>query len=46
MIEQIKSLFEDDGIIKRIKSRLPELFYLAELESQRAGKNWNGSWNY
>lgn len=32
------SLFNDVALIKRIKSRLPYLFQLAELESSRAGK--------
>jgi hypothetical protein len=34
----IIDLFTDEQIIKKIKTRLPELFYLAELESSRAGK--------
>jgi hypothetical protein len=34
----ILSLFNDVALIKRIKSRLPYLFQLAELESSRAGK--------
>lgn len=38
MIDEIKALFEDENIVARIKSRLPELFNIAELESQRAGK--------
>ena len=38
MIEEIKPLFEDEKTVERIKSRLPELFNIAELESQRAGK--------
>ena len=32
------SLFEDKFIVKRIKNKLPHLFQLAELESQRNGK--------
>jgi len=34
----IKIMFEDDGLTEKIKSRLPHLFQLAELESSRAGK--------
>ncbi len=38
MDSNILSLFNDVALIKRIKSRLPYLFQLAELESSRAGK--------
>jgi len=38
MIEEIKPLFDDEKTVARIQSRLPELFNIAELESQRAGK--------
>lgn len=38
MIEQIKQLFSDLEVVKRIKQKLPQLFHLAELESSRAGK--------
>lgn len=34
----IKKIFEDDVIIKKIQDKLPKLFYIAELESSRAGK--------
>jgi hypothetical protein len=34
----IIDLFTDEKIISKIKTRLPELFYTAELESSRAGK--------
>ena len=34
----INDLFQDEQIVKKIQSRLPELFQLAELESSRAGK--------
>jgi len=34
----LTQLFEDQEIARRIKSRLPHLFQLAELESSRAGK--------
>lgn len=38
MSSRVKEIFEDDNIINKIKSRLPYLFQLAELESSRAGK--------
>ncbi len=31
-------IFEDPKLVNRIKTRLPYLFQLAELESSRAGK--------
>jgi hypothetical protein len=34
----ITNLFTDPEIVAKIQARLPELFYLAELESSRAGK--------
>lgn len=34
----IEELFEDVTIVKKIQSKLPKLFYLAEFESSRAGK--------
>lgn len=34
----ITNLFTDQEIVTRIQAKLPELFYLAELESSRAGK--------
>lgn len=34
----IDSLFTDDKIIRKIKARLPHLFYLAQIDSSRAGK--------
>lgn len=34
----IKSLFDDERTISKIKTRLPYLFQIAELESSRAGK--------
>lgn len=34
----ITELFTDQALISKIHRRLPELFYLAELESSRAGK--------
>ena len=38
MIQQITGIFEDQETIRKIQSKLPYLFQLAELESQRAGK--------
>ena len=38
MVEQIAELFEDKNTVQRIKKKLPQLFLLAKLESQRAGK--------
>jgi len=34
----ISELFTDQSLVAKIQKRLPELFYLAELESSRAGK--------
>lgn len=34
----IEDLFTDEELVKRIQIKLPKLFYLAELESSRAGK--------
>jgi hypothetical protein len=34
----ITNLFTDPEIVTRIQAKLPELFYLAEIESSRAGK--------
>ena len=34
----ISELFTDQALVAKIQNRLPELFYLAELESSRAGK--------
>ena len=34
----ITELFTDQALVAKIQKRLPELFYLAELESSRAGK--------
>ena len=33
-----KDLFSDNRLVIRIKSKLPKLFHIAELESSRAGK--------
>jgi hypothetical protein len=35
---RITDLFYDEKIVKKIQVRLPELFYIAELESSRAGR--------
>lgn len=34
----VKELFSDAHLVSRIKSKLPKLFHIAELESSRAGK--------
>ena len=34
----ITELFKDEILARKIQAKLPELFYLAELESSRAGK--------
>jgi hypothetical protein len=34
----ISELFTDQSLVAKIQKRLPVLFYLAELESSRAGK--------
>ena len=38
MPSRLIEIFEDPKLVKRIKTRLPYLFQLAELESSRAGK--------
>ena len=38
MSSRLKEVFEDAALVERIKSRLPYMFQLAELESSRAGK--------
>jgi len=38
MDKQIKTLFTDDKIVSKIQNKLPKLFYMAELESSRAGR--------
>jgi len=38
MSNRLIEIFEDEQLINRIKTRLPYLFHLAELESSRAGK--------
>lgn len=38
MIEQITAIFDNRETIRKIQTKLPYLFQLAELESQRAGK--------
>lgn len=35
---EVTALFDDAFVIKRVKSKLPHLFQLAEMESQRNGK--------
>ncbi|GAB5046666.1 ThaI family type II restriction endonuclease [Thermodesulfovibrio sp. TK110] len=34
----LDELFQDEALIKKIQNKLPHLFYIAELESSRAGK--------
>ena len=38
MEKNLLELFTDEIIVDKIKSRLPKLFQIAELESSRAGK--------
>ncbi|OYD16321.1 hypothetical protein CH330_02920 [candidate division WOR-3 bacterium JGI_Cruoil_03_51_56] len=38
MSSRLKEVFEDAALVERIKSRLPYMFQLAELESSRAGR--------
>ncbi len=38
MSSRVSEIFEDEGLVRRIKEKLPHLFQLAELESSRAGK--------
>lgn len=38
MDDRIKIIFDDKNTIKKIQDKLPKLFYVAELESSRAGK--------
>ncbi len=38
MTSNIADMFDDEGLIKRIKEKLPYLFQLAELDSSRDGK--------
>lgn len=38
MSNTISALFQDDQIVQKIKDKLPKLFLLAEMESQRDGK--------
>ncbi|MHB9295821.1 hypothetical protein PilKf_01573 [Pillotina sp. SPG140] len=33
----INKLFDDEKVVSKIKTKLPQLFYVAELESSRAG---------
>lgn len=38
MKHPVEEIFEDQKLILKIQTKLPKLFYIAELESQRAGK--------
>lgn len=35
---EVKDIFEDAALVKKIQDKLPTLFHIAELESARAGK--------
>ena len=37
-MSNIKKLFSDAILVKKIQDKLPKLFHIAELESARAGK--------
>lgn len=43
MSSHLIEIFEDPKLVNRIKTHLPYLFRLAELESSRAGKG-QGKW--
>lgn len=38
MISHLGELFEGQSLVEKIKNKLPRLFHIAQLESQRAGK--------
>jgi hypothetical protein len=38
MSSHLAGIFEDEKFVEKIKTRLPYLFQVAELESSRAGK--------
>jgi hypothetical protein len=38
MLKNIQELFNDAKLVKKIQTKLPTLFQLAELESSRAGR--------
>lgn len=38
MINHLVKIFKDEGLIDKIKKRLPYLFQITEIESSRAGK--------
>ena len=38
MDSKLIEIFEDNSLVIKIRRKIPELFYLAELESSRAGK--------
>ena len=38
MSNRLIEIFEDESLVEKIKRRLPYLFYVAEIESSRAGK--------
>ncbi len=38
MIDQLKQMFEDEKMVERIKSKLPYMFFIAEVEMSKSGK--------
>lgn len=44
MSSRLVEIFEDEKIVNKIKSRLPYLFKIAELEKFKSRQSWNGSW--
>ncbi len=38
MTDYISKIFEDESTIKKIKSRLPFIFQIAEIDSKRGGQ--------
>jgi len=38
MANEVLELFSDNVIVRKVQTKLPKLFQLAELESSRAGK--------
>jgi hypothetical protein len=39
---KVIEIFEDEILRERIKNKLPHLFSIAELESSRGWKDWDG----
>lgn len=38
MNKNIIELFSDEAVVKKIRSKLPDFFQLAEMESERGGR--------